>query len=97
LIHKIVATGIILLFIITSVTPMVIGYTSDDYVSSESEELLEKLAHANYDGYIPLDSKEYNDPLLNERFADETTTSSKIIQMVLKNGDFTQKVGIVVE
>jgi len=76
LIRKTLAVGIVFLFIIASVTPMVIGYTSYD-VSSGSEELLEKLAHANYDGYIPLDSKEYNDPLLNERFADETTTSSK--------------------
>ena len=65
---------------------MVIGYKSDDYVSSESEEFLEKLAHANYDGYIPLDSKEYNDPLLNERFADETTTSSKSLQTGLSDG-----------
>jgi len=82
---KYVVVGIILLFIASSLTPIVIGYTSYD-VSSGSEELLEKLAHANYDGYIPLDSKEYNDPLLNERFADETTTSSKSPQTRLSDG-----------
>ena len=49
LIHKIVTVGIIFLFIITSVTPMAIGYTSDD-VSSESEELLDNLAFMCYDG-----------------------------------------------
>jgi len=83
--YKMLAVGIVFLFIITSVTPMVIGYTSYD-VSSGSDEFLEKLAHANYDGYISSDSKEYNDPLLNERFADETTTSSKSLQTGLSDG-----------
>ncbi len=46
---KYVVVGIVLLFIITSVAPMVIGYTSDGYVSSENEELLDNLAFMCYD------------------------------------------------
>jgi len=41
--RKTLAVGIIFLFIVSSVTPMVIGYNSD-YVSNESEELLDNLA-----------------------------------------------------
>jgi len=80
--RKSLAVGIVFLFIASTVTPAVISIGEPE----EDDEFLEKLAHANYDGYIPLDSKEYNDPLLNERFADETTTSSKSPQTGLSDG-----------
>ena len=46
--HKTLAVVIAFLFIITSVTPMVIGYKSDD-ASDERKEFLENLAFMCYD------------------------------------------------
>jgi len=71
MIHKIVAVGIVFLFIITSVTPMVIGYTSYD-VSSENDELLENLAFMCYDEYGSNAKYEfYKEHLLNDYSNDE--------------------------
>jgi len=50
--HKTLAVGIILLFILTSVTPMVIGHTSDDVSDDEPDEkdiFLENVAFMCYD------------------------------------------------
>ena len=89
MIKKGLAVGIIFLFIVSSVTPMVIGYKSY-IVSSESENLLEKLAHANYNEYDSLDSYEYKSPLLNVQFdvidADGITASIISSQTSLSDG-----------
>ena len=64
--HKTLAVGVVFLFIVTSVTPMVIGYTSDD-VSSESDELLENLAFMCYDEHGSNERYDYyKEHLLND-------------------------------
>lgn len=66
LIHKIVATGIVFLFIIASVTPMVIGYTSDD-VSNKNDEFLEKMIFmCNDERGINAKYEYYKEHLLND-------------------------------
>jgi len=47
--NKGISIGIILLFIISAVSPMVVGFEADD-VNDEEEELLDELAFCCYDG-----------------------------------------------
>ena len=56
---------------------MVIGYTSDDDVSSEREELLENLAHVNYDEYCSFEVDNYEKMYHSDCFdIDESQVSS---------------------
>ena len=80
------AVGIIFLFIVSSITPVVISISEP----VEKDELLEKLAHADYDEYRSLASEEYKNPLHNERYDiiqfDEITTSAISSQTELSDG-----------
>ena len=62
--HKTLVVGIIFLFIVSSVTPVVISYDEP----KENVEFLEKIAHADYDECNSLDSKEYKEQLQDVRF-----------------------------
>jgi len=74
--------GIILLFIVTSVSPMVVGYTSDD-VSSESEELLDNLAFMYYDERDNNAKYEYyKEQLIKEYSNDEVEIVEPVEKMI---------------
>ena len=76
------AVGIVFLFIITSVTPMVIGYTSYD-VGSENDELLDNLAFMCYDGRGDNERYEYyKEHLLNDYSNDEIEIVEPVEKMI---------------
>jgi len=78
MIRKTLAVGIVFLFIVSSVIPMVIGYNSD-YVSNESKELLDNLAFMCYDEYGGDAKYEYyKEQMLDDYFDDEVVINEEI-------------------
>ena len=64
--------GIIALFIISAVSPMVIGYTSNTVKDVERDEFLDKLAYLSYSNYDnSAKSEYYKEKLLNDYSNDD--------------------------
>jgi len=72
--NKGISIGIIALFIVTAVSPMVIGFKSDAItdVDSERDEFLDKLAYSSYSIYdVSAKSEYYKEEILNNYSNDD--------------------------